>query len=370
MAPQSGDETYRWLGLAGVILIESVSGSAYGFSVYSPQLKAALNYTQSEVNSISSIGNVGSYLTIVPGVFFDAFGPRATAIGGALLTALGYGLLWASLTRRIAASPGLCALWVALAWHGSGWLDTASVALTVGNFRANKGVVLGLIKSLFGLSGALLALVYVSIFKPNSDAFLLSLVLIVPAFVLPAVPLLRVVPAALGVRALYPRERARVGVGYLCVGALACALVLVSTLQDHGSLVPSPAYAAALVPAVMLLAGIIMPQTWALCGRTTGPGEHSEELSKATEAAEEEEAPSAALLPEAPDEEGESGPKGASFWEGVLNWDFLLIAVMLFSATGAVSGAEIEAALCALMHLTHTHRTLAVPHHTHTHRAW
>ena len=51
----------RWISLAGGVLAESIAGSPYGFGVWAPALKAQLNYTQTEIESVGSAGNLGQY---------------------------------------------------------------------------------------------------------------------------------------------------------------------------------------------------------------------------------------------------------------------------------------------------------------------
>jgi hypothetical protein len=77
--------------LAGGIVVESIAGSPYGFSVWSTQLQAQLNYTQSEIETVGSIGNIGQYTAIFAGLAYDAWGPRITGVIGAMLSVVGYG---------------------------------------------------------------------------------------------------------------------------------------------------------------------------------------------------------------------------------------------------------------------------------------
>jgi len=51
----------RWVALAGGVIIESIAGSPYAFGVWEPALKAQLNYTQAEIETVGSVGNFGQY---------------------------------------------------------------------------------------------------------------------------------------------------------------------------------------------------------------------------------------------------------------------------------------------------------------------
>ena len=54
----------RWVTLAASLLLELCAGTAYAFGTYSSQLKSVIQGgTQSEIDTISSIGNGGSLLS-------------------------------------------------------------------------------------------------------------------------------------------------------------------------------------------------------------------------------------------------------------------------------------------------------------------
>lgn len=115
MSPPLHMET-RWVALAGGIVIESIAGSSYAFGIWGPALKAKLNYTQADIETVGSVGNFGentgelsqgfgwSTLTssdtlpdlassaVFAGLVFDAFGPRVTGVVGALLVGIGEAL--------------------------------------------------------------------------------------------------------------------------------------------------------------------------------------------------------------------------------------------------------------------------------------
>lgn len=73
----------RFASLAAGLTMETVAGSSYAFSIYGPQLKASLNLTQSDIDEVSSVLNVGSYLAFFGGAAYDALGPQWVAFTGA-----------------------------------------------------------------------------------------------------------------------------------------------------------------------------------------------------------------------------------------------------------------------------------------------
>ena len=101
-------------------------------------------------------------------------GPRATVWGGAAFCAVGYAAMYAAWQRApgVATSAGAMAFYVFLWQHGSAWLDIANVSSAVANFPRDRGLAIGLIKALFGLSSSLIALVYSNAIKPNAVALM------------------------------------------------------------------------------------------------------------------------------------------------------------------------------------------------------
>ena len=94
-----------YLAVSAALLLELIAGTPYAFSAYSSDLKHAANLTQTELNAVSSVGNVGLYLGIVGGAIFDAHGPTWTVLAGASLSAFGYLLAYFSHRTTPRSSP-------------------------------------------------------------------------------------------------------------------------------------------------------------------------------------------------------------------------------------------------------------------------
>jgi MFS family permease len=162
----------RWLSLSASLALEAVAGSPYAFGLWSSDMKRKLGLTQNDIATIGSIGNIGLYGSVFSGMVYDRYGPRVCSVLGAFFSLLGYGLLYLAVSGQSAASVGLLVLYTVMWNHGAGWLDTAAVATSARNFAENRGMALGLIKSFFGLSGAILALIYKCFFNTRGDRFL------------------------------------------------------------------------------------------------------------------------------------------------------------------------------------------------------
>jgi Nodulin-like len=51
--------------------VQLCSGLGYTFSIYSPALKEHFGYTQTEIAGIGTACNIGGYLAVFAGAFFD-----------------------------------------------------------------------------------------------------------------------------------------------------------------------------------------------------------------------------------------------------------------------------------------------------------
>ena len=338
----------RWAVLVGVIFLEVIGGSPYAFAVYAPQLQSLFAWPNAAIAAVGGIGNVGLYLALDAGFFFDARGPAATALGGALLSLLGY-----------APPQALVALASFTLNHGAGWLDTAAVSTAVRAFPRDRGFVVGLLKSFFGLSASLLTLSYSSLFRPNAVAYLFFLTALVPGVAALAAALLRVLPAAEAAAPLTAFERRKLSASALGLVALAAYVALVGVLQSRGVLGAQPLLAGLLLPLLLAQALLALPEPAARTasersplrdgdgdcdgdgdgeGEGEGEGEDGQELALAPTAARVN-AEGGEALPEAKSgaaaSEGGGGGGGASLVAGLLSVYMLLFCFVLFAGTGA-----------------------------------
>ena len=159
----------RLLVLLGALILNLAAGSVYVFGAYSGALKS-FGLTQQQVQLVSSVGNVGLYVGVFAGMFYDRKGSVPTAMIGCVIAAIGYFLAWLCTTGAFAGIDSTLVLSISfmLAWHGGAWFDCAAVTTAVKLFPANRGLIVGLVKSFFGLSASVLAQSYQTFFATTT----------------------------------------------------------------------------------------------------------------------------------------------------------------------------------------------------------
>ena len=81
-----------------------------------------LNFTQSDIEMVGSISNLGAYSALEGGFLFDAFGPFVAGTAGLVLMALGYALMWAGACKYIPHSYGMIGMYSFLWNHGTSFI--------------------------------------------------------------------------------------------------------------------------------------------------------------------------------------------------------------------------------------------------------
>jgi MFS family permease len=157
--------------VAGVIVLLGM-GSLYSFSGYSTVLKARMNYTETELNTVSAIGDMGLYIGALPvGFMYDRFGPRITFIGAIALIWLGYFLMYQATSLNIAGSAVLMGIYFFFAGAGSIFGFNGAVVTNIKNFpMQHKGKISGALYGGFGLSAALVTQMFKMFFYDSTTA--------------------------------------------------------------------------------------------------------------------------------------------------------------------------------------------------------
>lgn len=166
-----------------------VRRSFYMFGVYSQNLKEASwpgglgedgTLTQEQVSLIGSASNIGGNFAVVWGFWYDYAGARSTVIIGGTLGVVGWAAMWAALKFPSLGVPfwALVGL-AAIQGNSQAITDLSSVPTVARLFPANRGGALGLTKAFVGLSGAIVTTIYVGVFRPDIESFMLFLAILI-----------------------------------------------------------------------------------------------------------------------------------------------------------------------------------------------
>ena len=170
---QTPTSVSRFRVLAAGLILELCGGSIYIVSLYLHDLEGL--WFKDDPNALEKLQSLtlaaalGNWIPI-GGFFYDSRfgGPRNTVLVASVLTLVGYGGLALFSSLHLRDDIGL---WVLrLLWflwgHGSGYFDLACMTTTAKNFSGNmRGSAVGVVKALYGLSGALLTQPYLCFFN-------------------------------------------------------------------------------------------------------------------------------------------------------------------------------------------------------------
>ncbi|XP_027334868.1 protein NUCLEAR FUSION DEFECTIVE 4-like [Abrus precatorius] len=177
----------KWLSVVASIWIQCTSGSLYTFSIYSQTLKSTQHYDQSTLDVVSVSKDIGANVGVLSGLIYDFFARRTTAgpwlvhFLGLVQCFLGYFLMWAAVAGLFPPLPvPLMCLFMFVAAHAQSYFNTSNVVTGVHNFPNYSGTIVGIMKGFLGLSGAILILVYRTIFNNKPTLYLLMLALLPP----------------------------------------------------------------------------------------------------------------------------------------------------------------------------------------------
>ncbi|MCC7492396.1 MAG: OFA family MFS transporter [Fimbriimonadaceae bacterium] len=148
--PPAVRPTDRWLVLVGALLIQTILGTVYGFSVFVKPLTAApFGWTNSEVQWAFNLALLVFALTMIPaGRLQDKRGPRLPALIGAGLLFVAY-----LLTSRVDGPEDKVLWWLSygvLGGAGIGFAYVCPIAALAKWFPDIKGLITGIAVAGFG----------------------------------------------------------------------------------------------------------------------------------------------------------------------------------------------------------------------------
>ena len=173
----------RWLILAASLVLLMFSGMGYAFALIGETLKDRLDLTQTQVDTIQTIGDFGSNTVgIAAGLFCNRYGPYKSTWIGVVLTSIGY-ILLTGITTQAVALKSFASVFLSyfLFRFGMSFYSNVSIPLLAQNFPIkDRGKIIGLGKGYIGIGSAFIASFKSDLANDDVDIFMMITMIFIP----------------------------------------------------------------------------------------------------------------------------------------------------------------------------------------------
>lgn len=166
--------------LCGMAMM-TAAGTEYMYSTYSEDLKDLMGYNQTETNFVGTCTNLGIYLGFYMGFLYDYAGARVVSLVSAVFFFVGWFGAYLSVTDTIPSAYWSLGLFMFIQGNGGSAAYAASIGNNLKKFPARvRGVVCGVLVSMFGLASAIFSPIYEHVFDANLPNFFLFFSVLLP----------------------------------------------------------------------------------------------------------------------------------------------------------------------------------------------
>jgi len=172
--PMNDDDKLRFnqrrlIQLCVGIFLGVTSGSAYAFGVFSNRIKASAGFSQSDMTTITTVGSLMNGFTFPAGVLYDYAGPQYVLGVSTFVSCSGFILLALIFQNIVEPTVYSVAIANGLTNWGSGFNDCGSMMTNLFNLPINRGEVLVIQKTFFGLGSTYLSLAFDGFFGASDN---------------------------------------------------------------------------------------------------------------------------------------------------------------------------------------------------------
>ncbi|KAF8659712.1 hypothetical protein HU200_058170 [Digitaria exilis] len=187
----------RWFVVYASLVVMAASGSTYIFALYSKVLRSKLGYNQETLNKLSFFKDLGTNVGVISGLVQQVAPTWAVLLIGAAMNLAGYLMIYLALTGRTSPPPvWLMCFYICFGANALTFSNTGALVACVKNFPESRGIVIGLLKSFVGLSGAIYTQLYLAIYGDDAADLVLLVAWLPAVFNIFTVYTIRVLPYA------------------------------------------------------------------------------------------------------------------------------------------------------------------------------